>query len=60
VEVAARESKAFEVDDRHFQMVLQCRVRPEALRLANNAVFIVRESDDIRPYGILLFEVKGE
>jgi hypothetical protein len=34
--------------------LLQCRVKPSSIRKPNQNVLIIPNSDDIRPYGILI------
>lgn len=38
-------------------LVLQCRARPDKIKIANsnNTIWVVNNSTDLRPYGIVLF-----
>jgi hypothetical protein len=38
-----------------YRVVLQCRVKPEAIKCANSTYWIINSPKDIRPYGIVLF-----
>jgi hypothetical protein len=38
-----------------YRVVLQCRVKPEALKCATLTHWVINSPKDIRPYGIVLF-----
>lgn len=40
-------------------MIFQCRINPNSIKVCDNDIYwVVNESSDIRPYGIIL--IKGE
>ena len=50
-------SGEMEVEGKKYYMVLQCRVHPKKIKIVNGRedYWVVNESTDIRPYGIILF-----
>lgn len=61
VEIA--ESQAEIVKKRWFLVLLQCRVRPSAIRVPKsleNEVFLANSPEDVRPNGLLLREISKE
>jgi len=65
-DTAAEFSPAFSQEGRTMQFLFQCRVRPEAIKRIHDEVgresgayWLINDSDDIRPYGVLVREVKS-
>jgi hypothetical protein len=44
----------FVLNENTYKVLLQCRVKPSSIRKPNQNVLIIPNSDDIRPYGILI------
>lgn len=63
VNTAAEYSPSVEIDGKEMQFVMQCRVRPEAIKRIHEEVgresgayWLINEPSDIRPYGVLARE----
>lgn len=63
VNTAAEYSPSVEIDGKKMQFVMQCRVRPEAIKRIHEEVgresgayWLINEPSDIRPYGVLARE----
>jgi hypothetical protein len=42
-----------------YGLIFQCRVNPKAIKVCNtDYVWVVNDSKDIRPYGIILIDIK--
>jgi len=39
---------------RAVQFIMQCRVRPDAIRKASDTVWVINDPTNIRPYGVLV------
>ena len=52
------EDDPVEVEGKKYRLVLQCRVRPEAIKVCQQkqTYWVINESKDIRPYGVVLVE----
>lgn len=37
-------------------MILQCRVKPNKIKMASNNIWVINQPQDIRPYGVLLIK----
>mmetsp|Transcript_20913 Transcript_20913/g.38169 ORF Transcript_20913/g.38169 Transcript_20913/m.38169 type:complete len:374 (-) Transcript_20913:58-1179(-) len=65
IATAAEFSPLVEFEGRKLQFVFQCRVRPEAIKRIHEEVgresgayWLINSADDIRPYGVMVREVK--
>ena len=49
---------AFEVEERKYRLILQCRGKPTKIKVCEGqeSYWVINESRDIRPYGILLIK----
>jgi hypothetical protein len=42
-----------------YGLIFQCRVNPKAIKICNSDnIWVVNDSKDIRPYGIILVDIK--
>ena len=51
-------SRSIKVNEKNYYMVLQCRVNPRKIKIVKGRedYWVVNESKDIRPYGVVLFK----
>ena len=47
-----------EISDKKYRLILQCRVRPSKIKVCAGCeeFWVINESKDIRPYGVLLIK----
>jgi hypothetical protein len=55
IEAAIANTLSFQFNAGNHRLAIQCRVKPEAVRYASQDDWIINNSSDIRPYGILLY-----
>ena len=48
----------FKISGKEYRLILQCRVRPSKIKVCNGKeeFWVINESKDIRPYGVLLIK----